>query len=105
ELTNECCSSEPKEEVKSPCCSSEEPEESACCSSNPDETSTCASNDEASLIQITPSQAKAETEACCSTTEETTEQVHDSTQKNEIIEFKMHEMDCPSSTTTIEKWI
>ena len=103
ELTNECCSSEPKEEVKSPCCSSEEPEESACCSSNPDETSTCASNDEASLIQITPSQAKAEPEACCSTTEETTEPVHDSTQTNEKIEFKMHGMDCPSCATTIEK--
>src|SRR5699024_11121536 len=50
-----------------------------------------------------PSQAKAEPEACCSTTEETTEPVHDSTQTNEKIEFKMHGMDCPSCATTIEK--
>src|SRR5699024_7609176 len=103
ELTNECCSSEPKEEVKSPCCSSEEPEESACCSSNTDENSTSASNGEAPLIQITPSQAKAEPEACCSTTEETTEPVNDLTQTNEKIEFKMHGMDCPSCATNIEK--
>src|SRR5699024_2768615 len=90
-------------EVKSPCCSSEEPEESACCSSSTDENSTSASNGEAPLIQITPSQAKAEPEACCRTTEETTEPVNDITQTNEKIELKMHGMDCPSCATTIEQ--
>src|SRR5699024_2631531 len=86
------------------CCSNKETElTNECCSSDADEKSTSAPNHEESLIQIIPSQSKAEPDACCDTTEEITEPVNDLTQTNEKIEFKMHGMDCPSCATTIEK--